>query len=134
MKSFFIKCFSNFNQFNIIKNYKKNHVLDEFFLSHTINNKYIFNDTEINIYKNTIVGHSHQQFYTERSGFKLINPGSLGQDRMFINRGNFILYDSKTKIIELKNFTFNLDCLVNEMKAKKYPEQCIKYYLAKECI
>ena len=35
---------------------------NSYILKHTIFNKYIFKDTEVNIKNNYIIGHSHQQY------------------------------------------------------------------------
>ena len=134
VKIFFEKCFSTFDEFKILKKYKKNTILDDFYLAHTIKNKYVFHDTELSIDTHSVIGHSHQQYKVKKSGFMLINPGSLGQDRTYINRGNYIIYCSETKEFKLKRFIYDFKYLINEMKSKKYPEECINYYLSKERI
>ena len=97
-----------------------------------IDNKYIFHDTDIVIDRNLLIGHSHQQFFVTKGEFKIINPGSLGQNRKYINQAAYAVYYNETDTFELKNFIFDLDIVISEMKNKKYPQICIDYYMNKE--
>ena len=96
--------------------------------------KYIFKDTDVFIDSNYVIGHSHQQYAVKRGEYCLINPGSLGQDRKYINRANYGMYDYETDTIELKSFTYDIDLVISEMIAKKYPQICLDYYQNKERI
>ena len=84
-KEFFSVCFEGFNKTSLIKDYSDHHILGDFTCIHTIEGEYIFEDTDIKIEKNYIIGHSHQQYEKIIDKFKIINPGSVGQNRKFIN-------------------------------------------------
>jgi predicted phosphodiesterase len=130
-KEFFKFCYPFFKEKEIIKKYLDSFQLGNFFLSHTINGKYIFSDTDISITENHFLGHSHQQYTRKLGKHVMVNPGSLGQDRQYINRANYAVYDHDTDSFELNSFTYNVDTVISEMKSKKYPQICIDYYQQK---
>ena len=92
---------------------------------------YIYNDTKINLKENTVLSHSHQQYIRYVKNFLLINPGSLGQNRYYINVANYIIWDTETGEFQLKYTLFKINLLINEMKFKKFPKVCIDYYKSK---
>lgn len=133
-KTFFEVCFSEFNEFNKITVYKDEYNLGDFTIKHTINDSYIYPDTDLskhNINKNYIIGHSHYAFDRNINDHKVFNTGSLGQNRVYINESNYILYDSSKNEIELKSFVHDIDIVINEMCARNYPKLCIDYYHSK---
>lgn len=67
----------------------------------------------------------------KKDNFNLINTGSLGQNRSFINQSCYVKMNTETNKIELKSFIHDVDKVINHMKSKKYPEICINYYLSK---
>lgn len=137
--AFFNFCFPNFNPKLIdeINNYKDSYVLNDYIIKHTIQNQYIFLDTDlenIEINSNFIFGHSHQQFERKKDNFNLINTGSLGQNRSYINQSCYVKINTETNKVELKSFIHDVDKVINQMKIDKYPEICINYYLSKNRI
>ena len=135
VQSFFNKTYSNFTETNTIKNYSKESDFNNFTLMHTLGEKeYIFRDSKIELNKNIILGHSHQQFLRVQNNHTLINPGSVGQNRKFINISEYIIWDIETGEIELKSIKFNINLLLSEMKHRKYPKECIDYYANKTII
>src|SRR5690606_8008921 len=106
--------------------------VDEFVCTHTINNSYIYPDTQIKLTGNYIVGHSHHQFEYKNNNFVLYNSGSVGQNRNYINELNYLIYDSDLKSIEMKSAIYDLDLIIKEMKMLSYPVDCINYYFAKK--
>lgn len=138
-KAFFEFCYPKFDisLLNTINKYEKDLGVGNFTIQHTITDKKIFFDTDlsdIKIKTNYIIGHSHQQFEREVNGFKIFNTGSLGQDRKYINQSCYLILDTKKKSIELKSFTYDINKIIDKMKADKYPEICLEYYLSKERI
>lgn len=138
-KAFFEHCYANFdsNLVPIITNYETIFDVNNFSIQHTVNNQYIFADTDISnllIEKNYIIGHSHQQFEREDKSFKIFNTGSLGQNRQFINQSCYLKLDTETGKVEFKNFIHNIDLVINQMKSDKYPQICMDYYLSKNRI
>jgi predicted phosphodiesterase len=128
---FFDHCISSFDRREVIQKYPIELYFEGYTLVHTLENRYIYSDSHINIDRNYLVGHSHEQYIIDRNGFNLINPGSLGQDRLFINRGNYLLYDHASKIFEKRHFTFDIDILIQEMISQNYPAECVSYYKKK---
>ena len=90
---FFDKCIASFKRRDVIKRYPSELYFEGYTLVHTLENKYIYSDTEVNIDKNYIVGHSHEQYLIERNGFDLINPGICKE----LNHCNAYIYEVKTK-------------------------------------
>ncbi len=131
---FFKKCFEDFNQMEVISKYKISHQVEDYLCTHTIDNQYIFHDSEIRINENLMVGHSHQQFLRTVNSFKLLNPGSIGQNRKFINVSNYVIWDVSQNNFELKELIFDIDIVINEMKTRQYPQECIDYYANKSRI
>lgn len=135
--AFFDFCYPNFNRFESIKEYKSNFLVGDYNIQHTINDQYIFPDTEIGPtletnQKNYIIGHSHHQFLIEStSGFKLYNTGSIGQNRKNLNIINYLIYDTDHKIVEMKSIHYDANIVINEMKLREYPEICLAYYQSK---
>ena len=127
-KTFFNLCFPKFNNFDIIKNLPKTYELNDFTFCHTILNKNIYPDTSLVLDGNYVIGHSHHQFEISQPPFKLINSGSVGQNRKYINIINYLLLDTESMKFELKKISYDESVIIKEMKAKKYPEICIKYY------
>jgi len=78
--------------------------------------------------KNHIIGHSHRQYETTRNGYKLLNPGSVGQNRQFINEINFMTYDTKQQKAVLRSVLYDVDIVIKQMETIGYPEVCLDYY------
>ncbi len=136
-KAFFEHCYSYFNKslINDIKSYKCQTSLNNFIVKHTIFDQYIFADTDISkleIISDFIIGHSHQQFEREKGDYKIINTGSLGQNREYINQSSYIIFDTKSGKVELKHFIHDIYQMINQMKSEKYPKICIDYYMSKK--
>jgi putative phosphoesterase len=130
-KSFFEHCYPLFNVKSKISNYMKEFSLGNSDFIHTINERYIFSDTQIKIKKNTFIGHSHQIFSNMVDNFRLVNVGSVGQNRKNIDEINYVIWDKEKDLVSLIKKHFINDKLINEMKALKYPDICIEYILSK---
>lgn len=131
VQDFFKMTYPDFKRAEQIKSFMIETKLDEFVCKHTINNSYIYPDTQIILDNNYIIGHSHHQFEYRNNNFVLYNSGSVGQNRKYINELNYLVYDSELKSIELKSALYNLDLVINEMKRLSYPVDCINYYNSK---
>lgn len=133
----FKKCYSSFDRSlkKIINEYELNFKIDDFTIQHTIENRYIFENTNIdnlNIDSNYIIGHSHQQFESKFENYKLYNTGSLGQNRQFINQSCYLILNTDTKKVEFNSFIYDIKKVLNEMKFQNYPQICIDYYSSKQ--
>lgn len=135
-QTFFKHCYQNFDKTLIkdIQIYENQKQVGDYAVQHTINNQYIFADTDvsgISINRNYMIGHSHQQFFREKNTFKVYNTGSIGQNRQSINQSCYLKYDSETGRVEMKSFLHDIEKVINQMKTEKYPQLCIDYYLSK---
>ena len=129
VQAFFKKNYSTFNRVELISNYNNKVVFNDFLLIHNLNGKeYVFKDSDIEINKNIIIGHSHQQYHRVNNNYNLINPGSIGQNRQNINFSNYILWDIEKNKFYLKELLVNPNLLIDELKIRKYPKICIDYY------
>lgn len=136
-RAFFDFCYPKFDKIKIIKKYLDTYQLSNFTVQHTVNGQYVFPDTELsnlNLEKNYIIGHSHYQFDRKIKDKRLINTGSLGQNREFINVANYIIYDDDSNYIQLKSFKFNINIVIDKMIEANYPEICLRYYKSKKTL
>lgn len=128
---FFNFCYSEFKEFATIKKYNSECNFEEFLCTHTIADKYIFEDTIINVENNFIIGHSHRQYKINRNGYTILNPGSLGQNRQFINEISYMIYDTKSYHVDFRSVLYDVDIMINQMNKMGYPQICLDYYMEK---
>lgn len=134
-KSFFNYCYNRFTQFELIKEYGDSLKINEYKIQHTIFDKYIFIDTKVNdIDQDYIIGHSHQQFNRLIGDKRIVNTGSVGQNRTFINCIEYIIYDDMKNHITFRNQLYDHNIIINKLKSESYPEICINYYKNKNIL
>ncbi|MFV0189029.1 metallophosphoesterase [Empedobacter falsenii] len=136
-KSFFEFCYPRFDcsKLNLISNFKKQIIVGNFKIVHSIEGKYIFKDTDIenlNFKNNTIVGHSHQQFHRSVHNKNLFNTGSIGQNREYLNVSCYLMLDTERSTVELKSFHHDINSVINQMESDNYPQICLDYYKSKK--
>jgi len=117
-----------FSRLDLIAGLPRQVNLGVFECSHTIHGRSIYQDTAIEIGHDYIIGHTHHQFQIERSGFLIINPGSVGQNRKWINMIDYSIYDMASGKIHLRSLPYEVDLFLAELRRRGYPEQCIRYY------
>jgi hypothetical protein len=66
-------------------------MLDEFRCQHIVNDKYIYQETKIELERSYIIGNSHYQFSYIDNGFTLFNAESVGQNTKYINEIIFLM-------------------------------------------
>jgi predicted phosphodiesterase len=132
VKQFFELTFPSFDRAKEIGSFIEKCTLGAYICCHTIQNQYIYPDTNVVLDNNYIIGHSHHQFQYNNAKLTLYNAGSVGQNRCYINRVNYLIYDAETQKISLESTEYNFDLLINEMKARQYPTVCLDYYLNKK--
>ncbi len=98
---------------------------------HTIDGRSIYQDTPIEIACNYMLGHTHHQFRIERSGFVIVNPGSVGQNRRWINMVDYSILDTNSGDIHMHSVPYDVDRFLSELRSRNYPENCIGYYASK---
>ena len=131
-KTFFDFCYPRFTAQNDIQNLPKTYELGGFQFSHTILDRYIYPDSIIRLDGNYVVGHSHHQFKIEQPPYVLYNPGSVGQNRKYINVINYMTLNSETMEFTPHALTYDENTIIDDMRARKYPQLCIDYYNNKE--
>ena len=136
VKAFFQHCYASFTQHDTIAAYGNSLTVADYLIQHTVNDSYIFPDTDINtlnLGQNYIIGHSHHQFSVESaSGKKLINTGSVGQNRKFINVINYVIYDTGSAAVKLEALVYDVERVIGKMKSEGYPPICVDYYQQKK--
>lgn len=125
---FFEKCISTFHRYREIGGFLLSYNLGKYLCIHTIDDLYIYPNTEIELQNNFLIGHTHCQFKNNSNGFELFNTGSVGQNRMYINEINYLIYDTEKYLIEMKSCLYQVDLLISKMIDLKYPSECIDYY------
>ncbi len=98
---------------------------------HTIDKRSIYQDTFIEIACNYILGHTHHQFQISRAGFLIANPGSVGQNRKWINMADYSVLDTKSGALQMRSVPYDLDLFLAELRLRHYSERCIGYYTSK---
>ena len=128
---FFKTVFPEFTRTDLIMGYRDNFILNGINFTHTINDQYIFADTVTTTQSTVCIGHSHRQYRNDLNQFSIINPGSVGQNREFINIISYALYYADENRFDLRQMRYDVDIVIGEMKARKFPADCINYYQEK---
>jgi predicted phosphodiesterase len=130
-KVFFEHCYPSFTKHNLISNYLEDYYINQSKFTHTLEGRYIYPDSEINLINDIFIGHSHRLFLKYSNGYRLINVGSVGQNRLNINDINYVIWNSKSDSLSLCTNKIDSNIILNEMKNRKYPEMCINYLTSK---
>jgi len=131
-KTFHEFCITKFSRFSEIKFYQESCTILNYKIIHTIDNQVIFPDSNIALNQNIIIGHSHKQYITCIDGYKIINPGSVGQNRTYINEINYMVWNTEKDQFKKHSIVYNVDLVINKMESMKYPEKCVDYYKNKK--
>jgi predicted phosphodiesterase len=134
VQQFFQMTFPQFSEGEFIRSFLPEIRLGNYVLTHTIENRYIYPDSTVDLKQNYFVGHSHHQFYLQSNGFELYNPGSVGQNRKFINQACYLIFDDISGEVNLRQVKYDVDLVLQKMKEENYPAECITYYRTKERI
>ena len=122
----------HFSEFDWIRSLPLVSELGEFEICHTLEGRYIFSDSDVQLQRSTIIGHSHQQFIRDLPNAKLVNPGSLGQNRKSIDVMEYMIYDYSFHRFEVFSVKYDFEKLLQKMKNLRYTQKCIDYYVAKK--
>jgi len=136
-KSFFDFCYLNFDKNLVpeIQSYKNELLIPDYTIRHTIQNRYIFENSNIDdftIFNNFIIGHSHQQYGLMKDGYEIYNTGSIGQNRSLLDLSCYLKVDTDKKTVDLKSFSHDIDKVINQMESDNYPKICLDYYKEKK--
>lgn len=131
----FKSTFKNFKHISILKTYREFYNIENYHISHTINGKYYYPNSDLsglNLQKDTVIGHSHYSFVRQVNNKNyLINTGSVGQNRKNLAIINCAVIDTKKREVEIKHLTYNPNPMIKEMEIINYPKTCIDYYKSK---
>lgn len=133
VKAFFEHARPLFTMESSIRNLPTEHQLGRFICTHTIDgNRRIYADTPVRLSANYIIGHSHHQFQRDCDGFELVNCGSVGQNRGYIDLVQYAIFDTEQGSISLHSSPYPVDNFINELEARKYPPECVAYLRGKK--
>jgi len=102
-----------------------------FLCTHTIGGRSIYADTAVEIDRDYMIGHTHHQFTAQRSGFRIVNPGSIGQNRKWIDMADYAIFETETGQIDFHSIPYDIDLFLAELRQRGYPRQCLAYYEGK---
>ncbi len=131
VQDFFHHSKTFFSREDLIADLPRHCQLGTFKCRHTIGNRSIYPDTSIDIVCNHMIGHTHHQFRIERSGFILVNPGSVGQNRKWINMLDYLILNTESGTIHMHSVPYDIDLFLSELRQRHYPERCVAYYANK---
>ena len=124
-------CIQEFKRYGEIKSYLDEVTILDYRIIHTINNHRIFPDSKILPNENIIIGHSHKQFLIHNNIYKIINPGSVGQNRIHINEINYMVWDTDSDMFKTCSIVYDVEVVIKKMESMGYPMICIDYYKKK---
>ena len=125
---FFDFCHPTFDRFDEIGSWKDVHNEDGIKFRHTINNDTIYPDSLPEWDGYYIIAHSHHQSVHYKDGGFIYCIGSVGQNRQYINKIDYLVIDRK---IELMSMLYDESTILEEMRRRGYPQECIEYYSKK---
>ena len=131
VEQFFNMTHPNFRYLDEIKDFKVSARIGDYQCIHTLEDRYIYPDTNIELLDNFFIGHSHYQFGYENNNFKLNNVGSVGQNRQDLNAICYGIYDLDKNIVKLESLYYDASFLIQELRVRDYPKDCVSYYSSK---
>ncbi|GAB3009643.1 metallophosphoesterase [Amycolatopsis acidiphila] len=127
-RMFFAFCSGTFDRLESLRRLDVEYRVNDIVFSHTIGDRYIFPDTPVELDSDRIIGHTHRQFLVRRPPFFLCNSGSVGQNRASIDVIDYLLVETGTRDVRLRQLSYDCRLIINEMKARHYPAECVAYY------
>ena len=131
VQSFFHASFSHFTRRDLIENLPLEAALGGYVCRHTLAGKKIYEDTNVALCSDCMIGHTHHAFRIERDGHQLVNPGSVGLNRKQLNLASYAMFDTVTRDVVLEQVAYPVKVLLNEIRALDYPAECLAYYESK---
>lgn len=131
-KIFFDFCRPRFDRCKLIADLPEKLEWEGYTFIHTIEDRTIYPDARLSLDANYMIGHSHHQFKIESNGFTLYGSGSVGQNRLYINIINYLIFDTEKRMTEMKFVAYDEMLVINEMRRQRYPRECIDYYNDKQ--
>jgi predicted phosphodiesterase len=110
----------------------KSSPFERFTCTHTLENRNIYPDSKVEVQENYLIGHSHHQYILNSNIYKVINPGSVGQNRREIDKVDFAIYDHSDSSFEFYSLTYDVDLFIQQLRDFGYSDLCVNYYLGKK--
>jgi len=131
VQDFFHHSNTFFSNRDLISDLPKQCQLGQFECIHSLGDYSIYPNTSIDITCNHMIGHSHHQFKSEHSGYMLVNPGSIGQNRKWIDMLDYLVIDLESQEIQMQSKPYDFNLFLSELYQRHYPKNCIAYYANK---
>jgi predicted phosphodiesterase len=131
VQQFYMHSAAFFSRRDLIDNLQPTVEVGPYLCVHTLGERNVYCDTEIELTRHVTLGHSHQQFNVRRSNRILMNPGSIGQNRTWIDMVDFLLLDMHSGAITMRSIPYAVDQFIGELRTRGYPQDCIAYYANK---
>jgi predicted phosphodiesterase len=127
-RAFFEHCLPSFTRHAAIADLPAEHLIGEHLFSHTVDDRYVYPDTVLELTGNHVIGHSHHQFQLQHGPYRLLNTGSVGQNRKYINLIDYLLLDTETMAFSPRTVRYDETVVIKEMRRRNYPDVCVAYY------
>jgi predicted phosphodiesterase len=131
VQQFYHHSIQNFTRRDLILDLPAEHPIGTFTCTHTIAGQRIYRDTAIEVDRDYLIGHSHHAFHIERTGFHIVNCGSIGQNRRRLDYFSYVLFDTASSRFTLTEREYPVAPLLTEMIRQGYPQPCLDYYRSK---
>ena len=99
--------------------------------THTLDGMKIYKDTNMQPSEDCFIGHTHHAFDVWRGGRRIVNPGSVGQNRARLDMACWAWWEPDTATVTLEHVTYDVRLLLSEMRALDYPAECLAYFESK---
>ncbi len=124
-------CIPRFHRRELLATYTARCRVGSFQAQHTIDDGYVFPDTPLQLDQDYLIGHSHHQFVREADGHRLVNVGSVGQNRGDLRVCHYVVHGPGLGDVRLAGCLHDPLPVIAEMRRQGYPEICLNYYLGK---
>lgn len=130
VNKFYEQTYPAFNQnlLSYISQLPQEITINNYRFIHTLENKYIYPETSIEIKGKFFIGHSHVQYAKFQENNFIINPGSLGQNRNNLSIIQYAVLFTKTETVKFQSRYLSIEPLVRDMKSLGYADELINYY------
>lgn len=131
VRSFYHESFPRCSRFDLIRDLPESLDLYGARFTHTLAGRKIYADTPMEWSGSFFIGHSHQSFCRFHAGSRLVNPGSVGQNRAQIRWAEYAVWDTSRDHVDLERVEYRFETVLAEMQSLGYPEECLRYYRSK---
>lgn len=132
-QEFYVRSIANFSRVDLLPE-KEEVTIGPWTFRHAIRRAsawlYLYEDSQIpaDLERDYFVGHTHHQGVLHGNGRKVINCGSVGQNRKNFTRVSYATADTETGTWDLHQTPYDRSAFVEELRRHSYPEELIAYY------